>query len=330
MSNLSLKARTALSSCLAATLISSSLLAQIPITDVAISPDCQYYVFASQNGLSVVAANESSSNGSVLTPTKPVKAREMPTSNLHALSFSPDGKRLLVCGGRPSESSFIGVYSWPRLRPLATSTKPGDSFLTAIWVDDFQIATGGLDANVRLLDAKSLSVTHTLSGHSNGITSLTAVTTDRLLISAGLDNSLRVWSLDDYSLVRSLNQHIHPVMDLAKYTPEQGLPIVASASEDRTVRFWQPTIGRMVRFIKLPAKPQTISWVGENLLAAACDNGHLYIIDTINVETVGSRHLKTGWCYDTERGPAKYQLVIAGASGVIESVSIPALLTNSP
>ncbi|MEL0096566.1 MAG: hypothetical protein VW875_12045 [Planctomycetaceae bacterium] len=331
MSIASTKRMNILASSLAAILfVTSSSTAQVPITDIAISPKGESYVFVSQKGLSVVKAKASSSNQSVFTIVKHAKNKELPTSNLHALSFSPDGKRLLVCGGRPSESAFLGVYSWPRLVPLETLTIAGDSLLTAIWVSDSQIATGGLDTNVRILDANSLTVTHVLGGHSNGITSMALIKPSRLLISAGLDNSLRIWSLEDYSLVRSLNQHIHPVLDVASQIPKEGLPIVASASEDRTIRFWQPTIGRMVRFIKLPAKPQSINWVGENILAAACDNGQLYIIDTLNVETVGSRQLKTGWCYDTERGPAKYQLVITGANGVIESVSVPTILSESP
>ena len=38
--------------------------------------------------------------------------------------------------------------------------------------------------------------------------------------------------------------------------------MVASASADRTIRIWQPTIGRLVRYVRLEAEPLSIAWLG--------------------------------------------------------------------
>ena len=35
---------------------------------------------------------------------------------------------------------------------------------------------------------------------------------------------------------------------------------LASASVDKTVRLWQPSIGRLVRFARLPVEPTSLAW----------------------------------------------------------------------
>jgi len=169
-----------------------------------------------------------------------------------------------------------------------------------------------------------------LKAHSGGVTSLATFPEHKLLISGGLDNSLRVWDTDDYTLQRSLNQHIQPVTDLVPLLPVVGLPLIASASNDRTVRFWQPSLGRMVRFIKLPSKPQAITWLAENQLGAACSDGMLYVVDTLNVEVVVTRQLKIGWCYDIDKARDKTRFFVSGTKGRIDEINIPSLLGKKP
>ncbi len=56
------------------------------------------------------------------------------------------------------------------------------------------------------------------------------------MVSTGIDQNLRVWDLESGKLIRSLNNHTLPVPDLALRPGETGLPMAASAGEDRTVR----------------------------------------------------------------------------------------------
>src|SRR5690606_37488716 len=119
-----------------------------------------------------------------------------------------------------------------------------------------------------------------LHGHSRGITALAYVPQGQFLVSGGIDQSLRVWELETGKLRHSLTIHTQPIEGLASCPSATGLPMVASCSDDRTVRFWQPTIGRLVRFIRLPAKPLCICWLNNGArIAAGCDDGSVYIID---------------------------------------------------
>ncbi|MBA62829.1 MAG: hypothetical protein CMJ76_10745 [Planctomycetaceae bacterium] len=304
-------------------------LGQPPITDVAVSSDRKSILYISQRGLTISLLSENAAGDKVISNELKSRTLPIPAPNLHSIRFSPTGTRILICGGTPAVSSFIGIYSWPELTELKTHDLEGDSILTGIWLDRERIATAGLDNMIRIWNTNNLTIDKELAGHSDGITSLATFSEEKILISAGLDNSLRVWNLEDYSLTRSLNQHIQPVQSLAFNRATGGLPLVASASDDRTIRFWQPTIGRMVRFVKLPSKPQDIKWLTDERLAAVCSDGQIYIIDTLNVEILVSKQLKTGWCYAISAGSTNSQVIICGSRGVLEIMDISSIVNDA-
>ena len=74
--------------------------------------------------------------------------------------------------------------------------------------------------------------------------------------------------------------------------------MVASISEDRTVRFWQPTIGRMVRFAKLESKPLDIVWLSDGRhVAVSCEDGHVRLIDPATVQVAADIPVFSSWAY---------------------------------
>lgn len=294
-----------ISSLLLIGLITVGLEATPPVTATAISPDGNAILSVSQSGLKKLT-------WPTLThqQTYPI-----PTANLNSIAFSPNGSALLLAGGNPADTAFIGIYSWPELKPLHQIEQPGDSILTATWLSNLTFVTGSLDNKLMIWNAESGQSLQTLSGHSRGITSLRYLARQNLLVSGGLDNSIRVWSLSDNRLLRSLTQHTHPVTCIAECPSEEGLPLIATAAEDRTVRFWQPTIGRMMRFIRLPARPLAIVWVNETILVATCNNGMLYTVDTLNVEVVKSTATLPKWVYALTYDRPRGLFALAGSDG---------------
>ena len=74
--------------------------------------------------------------------------------------------------------------------------------------------------------------------------------------------------------VRILDNHTGTIRDLATRPGDHAVPYLASASADKTVRIWQPSIGRLVRFVRLPAEPLAIAWTSDGKrLAASCIDG---------------------------------------------------------
>lgn len=61
-------------------------------------------------------------------------------------------------------------------------------------------ATGGADKKIKLLDAKTGNITHSLSGALQTITSVSFNSTDELVLGSCTDNATRIWSLATHRL----------------------------------------------------------------------------------------------------------------------------------
>ena len=266
------------------------VLVKTPVLSLAFSPDGANLIATSQEGLRIYRwpSLDLISNDAVEASSRLI-AEKVETP--HTVTFSRFDSVFTVAGGIASQNGALLNFSWPEFDPLQYSVAHSDSVMAACWMDTAQIASGSMDgeiiirANVdQTSGSKSMSPTLKLRGHSKGVTSL-CLADDQHLISGGIDHSLRVWNLKTHKVERTLNQHAGVITDLAPSPVISTPPIVASSSEDQTVRLWQPTIGRLIRFTKLEATPLKIAWLANqdrdqiNLLIAACSDGTIQIID---------------------------------------------------
>lgn len=263
--------------------------AEPPVTSLACAPDARQIVAGSQAGVQVLAL-----------PALDIRDRFIPKfANVHALAFSPDQTRLAVAGGEPADSGVVEILSWPQLESLQLLSGHVDSVMAVQWLSDREIASASLDQRVIVWNVASGQPIRVLQGHSRGLTSLAHVREQGILVSGGIDQSLRVWRIETGELLHSLTMHTQSVNALATRPLDEGLPMVASCSDDRSVRFWQPTIGRMVRFARLPARPLCLRWLSAGTrIAAGCDNGQIYWIDPESTEVVAQHRCKdSDWIY---------------------------------
>jgi WD40 repeat protein len=142
------------------------------------------------------------------------------------------------------------------------------------------------------------------------------------MVTAGHDQSVRVWDGQSGELIRSLNQHTKPVHAMAVCPISGGRPMVATAAGDRTIRFWQPTIGRMMRYVRLESKPLDIAWISETQIVASCVDGQARVVDAENVKILQTIPVLKGWAYAVATHPNDETIAIAGSDGQLHRVRI--------
>ena len=288
--------------------------ARPPLTSLAFAPDGRSVVATSQAGLHVY-------DWPALT-ARPVIAAA--ARNLQSLAFSPGGDVLAVAGGHPAQRGIVELFSWPDGASVGTVSEQRDSVMAVVWLDQTSVLSASLDRSILLWDLASGTAIRTLGAHSRGVAALGLLDDGRTLVSGGVDLSLRVWNLETGAVVRSLDQHTGAIHSIAVRPGGDGLPMVASAAEDRSIRFWQPTIGRMVRFARLESVPLDIAWWPDgSRVVAACADGRVRFIDPVSVEVTEDLPALDGWAYALAVHPTDGSVVVGGAGGQIRRV-VPA------
>lgn len=282
-----------------------------PITDIAFAPDGKSLVSCSQKGLQVFSWPD-------LRLQKTVQAS---FANLHCLEFSPDGNRLAVGGGNPSEEGVVEIFSWPECTSRTKLSNHDDSVVSVVWMGNKKLVSASLDRSLIQWDLKAEKIAKTYRGHSRGVSSV-CILKNGAMVTAGHDQSVRVWDSDTGELIRSLNQHSKPVNSIAVCPASADTPMVATAAGDRTIRFWQPTIGRMMRYVRLQSEPLDIAWINESQIVASCVDGQSRVVDTEKVKVLQSIPVIKGWAYSVATHPNDETIAIAGSDGQLHRVGL--------
>jgi WD40 repeat protein len=254
-----------------------------PITALAIAPDGKSIIAGSQAGIQILTYPDLKLNRTLPT--------ELP--NIHDLAFSTDGKTLAVVGGIPGKRGMVELFSWPDGKLLHRLKPQSDLIYAIAWqADSSAFATASADRTVCLIEAKSGKTLKTFEGHSRGVLAVTFMPGDHELITAGIDESVRLWDIKSGKSLRTLANHTKPVHGVVVRPGDKkdDPPMVVSVGDDRTVRLWQPTIGRLVRFARLDSIPNAVVWSSDgSAIVVACKDGRVRSIDPDTMEVTADR-----------------------------------------
>jgi WD40 repeat protein len=287
-----------------------------PIVAVAFSPDGTQVLAASQAGLQVCS----------WPGLKPLERIGAKAEQVHDLAFSPRGDLLAIGGGSPAERGLVEIWDWPGRKHLRTLPAGDDVVYRAAWNADGRVLSLACADKLVRIQPVDGSPPRTCQVHSAAVLCTAWLPADNLVLTGGVDQSIRVLNPATGEVVRTLDNHTAAVRDLAIRPGEhEGPRVVASAGADRTVRFWQPTIGRLVRFARLPVAPTGICWTPEGShVLAACEDGRLRAVDpaTVAVTEIFSTR---GWAYAIAASPDGKHALLGGERGELRKVPLDAI-----
>jgi WD40 repeat protein len=294
-----------------------------PITAAALTPDKTGVVIGSQTGLRLLNWPDLSD------------ARTLPTElqNIHHTSFSPDGQRLLIVGGVPGESGTAELLNWSDGTLVRRATIHADVIYEASWSPNGQtFVTASADGFCKVVEAATGEVRTQFNGHSRAVLAAIFLDEDHC-ISGGVDQTIRIWKATDGTLLRTLNNHTQTVNGLTMPPNSTGGPtdLLASISEDRTVRLWQPRIGRLVKFAKLPSQPRCIVWSADaGTLNIATNEGMIHRIDVTTMKTTAEMMTTVGRIHELLLDSDRHMMFVAGQNGfeAIKSSDFVAVTPN--
>lgn len=148
----------------------------------------------------------------------------------------------------------------------------------AISPDSRYLASGSLDATVKIWDAASGSLIHTLTGHRGDVEVVAFAPDSRYLVSAATDFQAILWDVQTGAELRRFIGHTEPVR-AAVFTPDGSQLITASS--DTLLILWDIASGQEIRrFVghQQPVQSAALSPDGSLLLSGARD-GKLYLWD---------------------------------------------------
>lgn len=297
--------------------------AAAPITAAALAPDGKQIVIGSQSGIEIRSWPELFAVGSLATEL----------IHVHDLRFSPDGRTLLAAGGAPAETGITEMWSWPVGNRIRSVAGHEDVVYRAAWSPNgMQWATASADGVCQTFDASTGGRLTRYEGHSRAVLALCYMPDGKTIASVGVDQTLRLWDSHTGEHRRTLDNHVGTINGVAvqPVVSEQFPPMVATIAEDRTVRFWQPSIGRLVRFARLPSVPRSLVWSTDgSRLSVGCNDGRIRIIETENAETVGDIDGIDGRIHELVLDSAKGRLFISGEADS-RSVSIGETYSSIP
>lgn len=287
-----------------------------PVTAIAFAPDGKSVVIGSQAGVQIRAWPNLKIDGTI--PTE--------LSNIHDAAFSPDGKTLAIAGGSPAEKGTIEFFQWPDVKLIRRVSPHKDVVHAIAWSSNSQsLATASADQKVCTLDASTGKTTVVLEGHSRGVLAVVFLPGDKQIVTAGADETLRVWNVEFGKLERNLSNHTKAVTGLAvrpKAEKDTAEPMLASIADDRTVRIWQPTLGRMVRFARVASEPRAIAWTADGSgIVVACKDGSIYVIDPETVEIRATIPILDGVAHSLAIAP-NGEALVGGRAGQLKRAQL--------
>jgi WD40 repeat protein len=160
---------------------------------------------------------------------------------VRSLAFTPDNQ-FLVSGGVDKTIKVWDVKGRSLVQTLRLS-QAQEIGTVALSSDGQTMASGSIDGTVRLWNWKTGKLLHTLTGHSNIVTSVAFSPDGQTLASGSGDKTIRLWNVNDGSLQQTIITK--QFIETLAFNPVDDM--LASAGIEMSVDLWNWKTGKLIR-----------------------------------------------------------------------------------
>lgn len=200
------------------------------------------------------------------------------------LSFSPDGNRL-VSG---SEDNTVRVWDVYGNNAERIKLEAGNEMITTCFSPDgsYIASASFLDGIISVYDAHTGKAVHSFNGDSF-IKSICFHPTDKRTLATSADSIIKIWNLEDGSLLHTLSGHHRNIHCIAF---SQDGKYMVSASSDKTIMLWDAHTYKHLR---------TLCGHTDEVNHVSFSNDGKYIASASDDKTIKVWNVETGNCEKT-------------------------------
>ena len=155
-----------------------------------------------------------------------------------------------------------------------------------------------------------------------------------VVVSVSGDSSMRIWDAANQRQTRMLDNHRARINGISMWPSASGanqqttksLAVCCTISGDKTVRFWQPSIGRMVRFYQMKsAMPlcmaQAVNRTGGFEVTVGTSDGRIITVDYKTAKVQFEKQVSEVGIEVIAKHPYKETWMTGDSAGVLRIVS---------
>lgn len=171
-----------------------------------------------------------------LTTAVPAAVLDQPLGMVHALAFTPDGKRLYFAGGDSGLSGEVKGYSVEDWKEVYAYQDADDVLYgLAISPDGKSLAFAGFDRFLRIAELASGEVKHNVKAHSDFAYSVSWSKDGKFVLTAGKDSVVKRWNPETGELDRAYSGHNDGVF--SALMSADGKEVYSAGHEARIFKF---------------------------------------------------------------------------------------------
>ncbi len=160
---------------------------------------------------------------------------------VNCLSFSCDGQ--ILASANQVNSPTLKLWDVSTGENLLSLEMHEGGINSIVFTSDGHIISASDDKKIMIWDVKTKKSLRTLEGHNNGVWSIALSQDGRLLASGSHDNTVKLWNIDNGECLLTLQDHRGPVRSVA-FSPDNKVLVSGSSSE---LRLWDTKTGRLIQ-----------------------------------------------------------------------------------